>query len=85
MTWYTTVGNHDYYPYDEDPPKEWNQVWRHPMDEYWYLPHLWYCLHFRNTSAGNVDIWMLDSQAMRKEMNDWDQQLAWLEEELGRI
>ena len=83
LTWYITVGEHDYYPYQADSPKEWNQVWRHAIDDYWYMPHLWYCVHFLNTSAGNVSIWMLDSHAMTMEVNDWNQQLAWLEEDLA--
>ena len=79
--WYISVGNHDYYPYGED--KEWNQVARHEIDDQWYFPHLWYCLHFENTAAGNVDIWMLDTQAMRKDMNNWRDMMDWLEQELS--
>ena len=62
--------------------EEWNQVAFSSIEPRWILPHLW---HSFRRQVGSVEIHfiLIDTEALRLQMNNYTEMMEWLENELS--
>ena len=76
VNWYLSVGNHDY------RWNEWAQVEYSELEPRWNFPHLWHSEVFQ-AGESTLHLVLIDTEALREDINDWEGMLEWLDQELA--
>ncbi|CAH1794614.1 unnamed protein product [Owenia fusiformis] len=81
LTWYITVGNHDY-GQSGITNNEWYQVDFGNIEPRWRLPNLYYNFTMPAGSS-TVHFVAIDSQALRRNLNDRESQITFIDDQLS--
>ncbi len=79
LVWYISVGNHDH----GDDDRELYQVVFGDNEPRWHFPALYYHETFLTPDGATLEIFCIDTQSMRHEKHEIEQQYEWLEDSLA--